>query len=83
MGGYGNEETCSGNIDRRDGIDGRVWQRAKNPVNTLNDLEGKRIGVQLKTTGDSYATDIKDADVQRFNKGYDAILALRAGKSTP
>ena len=52
----------------------------KNPVNTLNDLEGKRIGVQLKTTGDSYATDIKDADVQRFNKGYDAILALRAGE---
>ncbi len=52
----------------------------KSPVNTLNDLEGKRIGVQLKTTGDSYATDIKDADVQRFNKGYDAILALRAGE---
>lgn len=51
-----------------------------NPVNSLNDLEGKRIGVQLKTTGDSYATDIRDADVQRFNKGYDAILALRAGE---
>lgn len=52
----------------------------KNPVHSLSDLEGKRIGVQLKTTGDSYATEIKDADVQRFNKGYDAVLALRAGE---
>lgn len=52
----------------------------KNPVNSLSDLEGKKIGVQLKTTGDSYATDIKDAEVQRFNKGRDAVLALRAGE---
>lgn len=52
----------------------------KNSVNSLSDLEGKKIGVQLKTTGDSYATEIKDADVQRFAKGRDAVLALRAGK---
>lgn len=52
----------------------------KNPVYSLSDLEGKKIGVQLKTTGDSYATDIKDADVQRFNKGHDAVLALREGE---
>lgn len=53
---------------------------AENPVHGLEDLEGKKIGVQLKTTGDSYATDIKDADVQRFNKERDAVLALREGK---
>ena len=53
---------------------------AKNPVHGLSDLEGKKIGVQLKTTGDSYATDIKDADVRRFNKGRDAVAALRAGE---
>lgn len=52
----------------------------KNPVNSLSDLEGKKIGVQLKTTGDVYASDIKDADVQRFNKGRDAVLALRKGE---
>lgn len=52
----------------------------KNTVHSLSDLEGKRIGVQLKTTGDFYATNIKDTDVQRFNKGRDAILALRAGQ---
>lgn len=52
----------------------------KNSVHSLSDLEGKKIGVQLKTTGDSYATEIKDAEVQRFAKGRDAVLALRAGE---
>lgn len=52
----------------------------KNPVHSLDDLEGKKIGVQLKTTGDAYATDIKDADVRRFNKGEDAVRALRDGE---
>lgn len=51
----------------------------KNTVKSLDDLEGKKIGVQLKTTGDVYASDIKDATVQRFNKGHDAVSALRAG----
>lgn len=52
----------------------------ENTVHGLADLEGKKIGVQLKTTGDVYATDIKDADVQRFNRGYDAVQALREGE---
>lgn len=52
----------------------------KNSVYSLSDLEGKKIGVQLKTTGDSYATKIKDAEVQRFAKGRDAVLALRNGE---
>lgn len=51
-----------------------------NTVHSLDDLEGKKIGVQLKTTGDVYATDIKDAEVQRFNRGYDAVQALREGE---
>lgn len=52
----------------------------KNTVKSIADLEGKKIGVQLKTTGDIYSSDIKDADVQRFNKGRDAVVALRDGK---
>ncbi len=52
----------------------------KNPVQSLDDLKGKTIGVQLKTTGDVYASDIEGANVQRFNKGRDAVLALRDGK---
>lgn len=49
-------------------------------IKSADDLEGAAIGVQLGTTGDIYVSDIKDADVQRFNKGADAVLALTQGK---
>lgn len=52
----------------------------KNTVHSLDDLQGKKIGVQLKTTGDVFSSDIKDATVQRYNKGRDAVLALREGE---
>lgn len=52
----------------------------KNTVHSLDDLKGKKIGVQLKTTGDVYAGDIENGEVQRFNKGRDAVLALREGE---
>ena len=45
-----------------------------------DDLEGKKIGVQLGTTGDIYAGDIKDATVERYNKGFEAVQALTQGK---
>lgn len=44
------------------------------------DLDGKKIGVQTGTTGDIYAGDIKDANIQRFNKGMEAVMALTQGK---
>ena len=47
---------------------------------SADDLEGKKIGVQLGTTGDTIATDIKDATVERYNKGNDAVMALKQGK---
>lgn len=53
----------------------------ENTVHSVEDLEGKTIGVQLGTTGDIYATsDVKDATVERFNKGADAVQALKQGK---
>ncbi|MDE6761893.1 MAG: transporter substrate-binding domain-containing protein [Lachnospiraceae bacterium] len=52
----------------------------ENTVYSLEDLKGKKIGVQLKTTGDVYASEIEGAQVQRFNKGKDAIVALQAGE---
>lgn len=52
----------------------------ENTVFSLEDLKGKKIGVQLKTTGDVYASEIEGAQVQRFNKGKDAITALQAGE---
>ena len=46
-----------------------------------DDLKGKKIGVQLATTGDQYATDDygKDSVVQ-YNKGSDAVMALTQGQ---
>jgi ABC-type amino acid transport substrate-binding protein len=49
-------------------------------IKTPDDLMGKKIGVQTGTTGDIYADDIEEADVQRFNKGLDAVMALSQGK---
>ncbi|MDO4294190.1 MAG: transporter substrate-binding domain-containing protein [Eubacteriales bacterium] len=46
------------------------------------DLAGKKIGVQLGTTGDQLATEYEQngATVERYNKGADAIQALKQGK---
>jgi len=49
-----------------------------NKVNNIDDLEGSKIGVQLGTTGDIYASDYEN--VERFNKGTDAVQSLKQGK---
>lgn len=43
-------------------------------------LTGKRIGVQLGTTGDLYSGDVEDATVERYNKGFEAVQSLLSGK---
>ena len=45
-----------------------------------DDLAGKKIGVQLGTTGDIYAEEIEDAEVERYNKGMEAVQALLQDK---
>lgn len=45
-----------------------------------DDLTGKRIGVQLGTTGDIYSEDIEDASIERYNKGFEAVQALNQDK---
>lgn len=53
----------------------------KSFVEKVEDLENASIGVQLGTTGDIYVSDeFEDADIQGFNKGADAIQALKSGK---
>lgn len=51
-------------------------------ISTVDDLPGKKIGVQLGTTGDIYASDYEEegSTIERFNKGADAVLALTQGK---
>ena len=50
------------------------------PITGVADLDGKKIGVQLGTTGDIYAGDIADATIERYNKGFEAVQALTQGK---
>lgn len=51
-----------------------------------DDLQGKKIGVQLGTTGDIYASDTPEnggfgeENVERFNKGFEAVQSLSQGK---
>ena len=51
-------------------------------IQSVDDLADLKIGVQIGTTGDSQATDAvkDDSQVNRFNKGADAIVALENGK---
>lgn len=65
-----------------------------NTVFSIDDLPGKTIGVQLGTVGDTYSSDYEDlssdvfpkdyegeaSTVERFNKGADAVQALKQGK---
>lgn len=54
----------------------------ENTVFAVDDLPGKTIGVQLGTTGDIYASDYEaeGSTIERYNKGADAIQALKQGK---
>ena len=51
-------------------------------VASIDDLAGAKIGVQLGTTGDIFASDYEKegSTIERFNKGADAVLALTSGK---
>lgn len=58
--------------------------KKENTVNSADDLAGKKIGVQLGTTGDIYSSDYaeenKGTEVERFSKGADAVQSLKQGK---
>ncbi|MGN0154043.1 MAG: ABC transporter substrate-binding protein/permease [Lachnospiraceae bacterium] len=53
-------------------------------ISSIDDLEGKKIGVQIGTTGDIYVSDYEGDEagtvVERYNKGNDAISSLKNGK---
>lgn len=57
---------------------------ADGEITSIDDLPGKKIGVQLGTTGDIYASDYEGDEegttIERYNKGNDAVMALKQGK---
>lgn len=62
----------------------QLQEAMKHAVTCVDDLEGKKIGVQIGTTGDIYASDYEGDEagtvIERYNKGTDAIQALKNGK---
>lgn len=58
-----------------------VIVREDSGIESIDDLDGKMIGVQLMTTGDIYATDDYGEEfVEQYNKGADAVMSLVQGK---
>lgn len=53
-----------------------VIVQAGSDIAAAADLEGKSLGVQLGTTGDFIAGDVKDATVSQYNKAVDAVNDL-------
>jgi len=57
---------------------------AASDITSVDDLEGKTIGVQIGTTGDIYVSDYEGDEagtkIERYNKGNDAISSLKNGK---
>lgn len=55
---------------------------AASKVASVDDLAGAKIGVQMGTTGDIYASDYEaeGSTIERYSKGADAVIALKNGK---
>ena len=55
---------------------------AESKVASVDDLAGTKIGVQMGTTGDIYASDYEaeGSTIERYSKGADAVIALKNGK---
>ena len=62
----------------------KVNAKTENKITSVDDLPGASIGVQLGTTADIYASDYEGDDagtqIERYNKGADAIQALLQNK---
>jgi len=56
-----------------------IVKKDNNSVKAFKDLEGKRLAVQIGTTGAEEAKKIKDAKVREFNSTSEAFLELKAG----
>lgn len=72
---------CGGSTDTS-GSSSKAASEKTKTIASIDDLKGAKIGVQLGTTGDIYASDYeKDGStIERFNKGADAVLALSQDK---
>lgn len=57
-----------------------IVHKDNDTVETKEDLEGKKVGVQTGTTGQDIAGEIKDVDLSKYNNGLEAVMDLKNGK---
>lgn len=57
-----------------------IVKKDSDAVKSKADLEGKKIGVQLGTTGEMEAKEIADATVESYDAGFAAVMDLANGK---
>ncbi|GMQ59266.1 basic amino acid ABC transporter substrate-binding protein [Vallitalea sediminicola] len=57
-----------------------IVKKGSDVVKSKEDLVGKKIGVQLGTTGEIESKKIEDATVESFDAGYAAVMSLSNGK---
>ncbi len=56
-----------------------VVKNDNNTIKSFADLEGKKIAVQIGTTGADEAKKVKNAQIREFNSAPEAFLELKAG----
>ncbi|NLS13741.1 basic amino acid ABC transporter substrate-binding protein [Vibrio sp. SM6] len=56
-----------------------VTMNGNNSIQAIDDLKGKKVSVQLGTTGDIMAKEL-GADVVAFNTGFEAMMELKNGR---
>ncbi|MDD7740483.1 MAG: transporter substrate-binding domain-containing protein [Lachnospiraceae bacterium] len=78
MAGCGSDSNTS---DAASSGSSAVSETSTGKVAGVDDLPGAKIGVQLGTTGDIYASDYEEegSTVERYNKAADAVMALKQG----
>ena len=57
-----------------------VVKNDNDSIKTVDDLKGKKIGAQLGTLCDNYASTIEGAEVSKYDTPATAIINLKAGK---
>ncbi len=58
-----------------------IVPKSDTTINSVKDLEGKIVGVQLGTSGDFFIEDnVKTATINRYNRGMEAVIDLKNGK---
>ncbi len=74
------EKEMTFSIDYFTAVQAIIVEESNSDIQGVDDLVGKKVGVQTGTSGDSVVTDdVEGVDVQRYSNGLEAVLDLKNG----